>query len=162
MTIPKLIFISSALFLLISVPVSSSDGLSASDRIIASTFKTLAKAYVATNDFTKLKNEAVVKIGKMEPAEFDNNYQDAYQVFKALPSGLKSKYSISDATTKKQAISDVRSLSKGDLYKIIDSIPDEVIANEFKNQISKENRQIQDGNLMGEITRLWKRVVNRI
>lgn len=56
---------------------------------------------------------------------------------------------------KERAIKNVESLNKKKMYEIIDSLPDRVIANQFKQYLSEKKQKIEKGNLLEQINKLW-------
>ena len=134
---------------------------SAQDRIIGSTFKTLAKAFVATVDINKLKKNNIDKLNKMDEGKFKKHYVKVYGVIKDLPDNLKARYLVAEDFTKEEAIKDIKSLDKKKLYEIIDSIPDTIIAQQFRQYLAKQADRIQKSNLAQQINKLWNKIIGR-
>ncbi len=133
-----------------------------SDKIIGSTFKTMAKAYVAVADVNKLKKDNVEKISGMEESKFERRYAKAYVNMKDLPDNLKSKYGITERMTKAQAIKSIEKLDKKNIGLAIDCIPDAVIARQFKEYLRGEKHEAQKGDIIQRINALWNRMVEKI
>lgn len=133
------------------------------DRIIGSTFKTLAKAFVATTDINKLKKNYIDKLNKMDNEKFKKRYAKVYETLKDLPPHLKAKYGISENMTKEQAIKNIESFdNKKKMYKIIDSIPDTFIVYHFKQYLSKTKQEIQKTNLVEQIKNFWNKMIEKM
>lgn len=127
------------------------------DKIISSTFKSLAKGFVTVVDINQIKKNNVAKIDKMSPEKFRKQYSKAYVVLKDMPDKLKAEYKIAEDISKEQVIKDIESLNKSKMYRIIDSIPDTVIADNFKRYLEQSKQEIQAGNVVGQIHKLWNK-----
>lgn len=131
----------------------------AGGRIVASTFKTLAKAFVATADVGKLKQENIRKIDNMDEAKFRKQYAKVYVVIKELPPQLKLDYGVSEKMTKEQVVNDIKSLNKASIYKLIDGIPDAFIVSEFKRHLINSKQKIQRKNLANQVGKIWNKMI---
>lgn len=131
------------------------------DKIVGSTFKTLAKAFVVTTDINKLKKNNIDKLNKMNEEKFKKRYAEVYKVIKDLPAKLKVSYGITKTITKEQIIKDIESLNKKNIYEIIDSIPDAIIAKQFKQYLSEKKQEIQKSNAVEQINKFWNKMIAR-
>jgi hypothetical protein len=131
-------------------------------RVVGVTFKSLAKAYVATADIAQLKAKNIKRIESMQEEWFDRKYAEVYRVAKTLPLQVRTKNGITEQMTKQQAIRVVESFNKNKLYEIIDKVPDPVIAEEFNTYLKGDGTQPDGGNLMSKISRAWDKIVTRI
>jgi len=129
------------------------------DKLIASTFKTLAKTFVASADMDKLKTENICKLNKMDEAKFRRRYAKAYAIIKGLPLETRLQYGISEEMTKEQAVRNIASINKPDIYRLIDHIPDAVIVVEFRQYLSRTKQQIQDNNSITQVKKLWGKMI---
>lgn len=132
--------------------------INAVDKIVGSTFKTLAKAFVAASDINALKKNNIAKINKMTEEKFRKRYDKVYAVLKGFPDKLKADYGINQAMTKEQAIKSIELLDKDKAYTAIDFIPDEIIAAEFKRYLVVKGGQIQKSSLIKQINNLWRKI----
>lgn len=139
--------------------VFAQEEINAEDKIIGSTFKTLAKAFVAVVDLDKLKASNVNKLGKMDEKKFNRRYIKVYESIKDLPFNLKFSYGITVDMRKEQAIKNIESLDKNKIYAIIDSVPDAFIARQFNRYINEKKQDIKKINLAGEINKLWSKII---
>ncbi len=142
--------------------LSAQEASGVSDKIIGATFKTLAKAYVAVADLNKLKKKNIEKISGMEENKFRKQYTKAYINLRDLPNNLKSKYAITEDMTKAQAIKSIEKLDKKNIGEVIDSIPDLLIAQLFKEYLKEKKREVQNGDIIQRINALWNRLVEKI
>lgn len=142
-------------------PLFAEENVSIQDRIIGSTFKALAKAYVVTADIGKLKQKNIDKINKMDEGKFQDRYSKVYAVLKDLPSGLTNYYRIGPGMTKGEVIESLESLDKAKMYKIIDAVPDTVIAAQFKAYLAKTREQIQESNTVEQIKKFWNKIIKK-
>lgn len=161
----RLFFILSGLFFFLASSCSlifAEDKASPSEALIGSTFKILAKAFVATTDIEKIKKENIAKLNKMDEEKFRARYAEVYQVIKSLPPGLKAEYAISPEMTRQQAIKDIKSFNKQKLYLMIDSVPDTIIARQFRQYLSQQGQAAKGDNLIGQINRVWSRITAKV
>lgn len=135
--------------------------VSVEDRIIGSTFKTLAKAFVVVVDINKLKKCNIGKLNKMSEDKFQKRYAEVYDVLKDLPVNLKVSYGINAQMTKEQVIKHIESLDEKKIYEIIDSVPDTVIANQFKLYLRKKKEGIQKSNIVEQINKFWNKIIEK-
>lgn len=150
-----------AVSLYIPAHAFAQERISAQDKVISSTFKTLAKGFVAVADIDKLKASNIKKIDKMDEGKFNKRYAKVYKAIKDLPSNLKISYGITENMTKERAINIIESLNKGKIYEMIDSLPDAFIAERFKQYISEKKQEIQKSNLVVEINKLWSKIIEK-
>ena len=156
------------LFLLLILGLFSQNRLAAqetagvSDRIIGSTFKTLAKAYVSIADMNKLKKNNINKITGMDESKFQKRYAKAYVNMKDLPANLKSKYGITEHMTKAQAVKSIEKLDKKNIGLDIDCIPDVIIARQFKEYLRGGKQEAQKSDIIQQINALWSRMIEKI
>jgi uncharacterized protein YdbL (DUF1318 family) len=136
--------------------------LSLQDNAIGSTFKTLAKGYVAVMDVDKFKKDAVAKINKVQPDKFKRKYAKIYESIKELPPKLKNKYGIVEDMPKEQLIRDVESLDKKKIYEFIDSVPNNIIVKEFKGYLNENKQGAKDSNLIKDINEFWNKVLAKV
>jgi len=136
--------------------------VSLQDKAIGSTFKTLAKGFVAIMDIDKFKKDNISKVNKLNPDKYKRKYAKVYEVIKELPPTLKIKYGINEDMPREQLIKDIESLDKKKTYELIDSIPNTFIAKEFKKYLNKQKQVIQESNLVKEINGFWNKVLAKI
>lgn len=131
------------------------------DKIIGSTFKTLAKAFVLSADMNKLKKNNIDILNKMSEEKFKKRYSGVYKVLKDLPPKLKVEYGITETMSKEQAIKNTESLNKKKIYEIIDSIPDAIIAQQFKQYLNQKKQAIQKSNVVEQIKKFWNKIIGK-
>jgi len=153
------------LFLILSLclphPLWAAQKVNAQDKIISSSFKTLAKAFVAASDIAALKKNNIAKLNQMSNEKFRQRYEKVYAVIKDLPSQVKADYGISDTMTKEQAIKNIEGLDKKAAYALINAIPDEIIAGEFRKYLSKKDDKIQKDSLLEQIKKIWHQITRK-
>jgi len=136
--------------------------VSLQDKVIGSTFKTLAKGFVLVTDIDKFKNDNISKINKLKPDKYKRRYAKVYETIKELPTELKIKYVIIEDMPREQLIKNIESLDKKKIYGLIDLIPNTIIAKEFKKYLNKKKQGIQDSNLVKEINEFWNKVLVKV
>jgi len=158
----KLILFIMVLLLGFQRGVFAADKISLQDRAISSTFKNLAKGYVAVVNMDKFKESNMLRINKLSPDSYKREYARVYEVIKELPPDLKIKYGISQEMPREQLIADIASFDKNKIYKLIDSIPDTIIVGEFKKQLNKKKPGVGKSNLAGDIQEFWNKLLAKV
>lgn len=158
----------SLVILLLAISLSSQNYVfaeekaSIEDKIIGSTFKALAKTFVAMADIDKLKKNNIDKLNKMDKEKFKKRYAEFYEVIKDLPVELKVAYGIGEAMAKEQAVRNIDSLNKKRIYEIVDSLPDIIITKQFKRYLSQTKQEIQKSNIVEKINKVWNKIVEKV
>jgi hypothetical protein len=132
------------------------------DWLIGTTFKTLAKAYVAIANIPSLKKINIDKLNAMSDEKFNEKYSKIYEALRDLPEELKSGFGITAHMTKQQALNTYESLSRKKMYELIDSVPDAFIAREFRKYLSKEKQDVQKSSIIEQVTRFWSKIVEKV
>lgn len=127
------------------------------DKVIGSTFKTLAKTFVVMSDIDKIKKSNLARLNKMKPDKFKKQYAKAYVALRDLPDDIKATYKITEDMSKEQAIINSESLDKQKIYEIIDAIPDAVISGEFKKYLSSRGEEVRNSGLVEQVTKFWNK-----
>lgn len=115
------------------------------ERIVGSFVKTFAKTYIATCNLEKFKEKNIKKIRKMDEAKFQRVYGKVYQeVMIDLPQSLKMTWGISENMTREKAIAQLKSFTnKKQIYKLINSIPNQMIAKHFEKHKNEFNKTMK-------------------
>lgn len=132
------------------------------EKLIGSTFKTLAKAFVATTNLDELKQRNMLKLISMDTEKFKTKYRKVYPFIKDLPSDIRQQYGIEEDMSKDQAIKNINSIDNKRAYGLIDSIPDTTIANIYEKYCGKITKQIQKNNIIQEIHQVWSNLTANI
>lgn len=131
-----------------------------SDKVIGSTFKLLAKSFVAVVNIAELKKYNIKKINKMDDEKFRKHYGNAYPIIKDLPEWIKTQYGVTENMSREQAIQNTASLNKKDIYKILDAIPNRFIADKFRIYLRDSKEEIENSNVIVQIKRFWSCAVD--
>lgn len=131
-------------------------------KIIGSTFKSLAKAYVAITDLESLRRENITKLNRTEDAKFRSKYTKVYDLVRELPKSVKNTYRISDNIRKDQIIQKLETWDKRDICLLIDSIPDEIIAKYFKEYLKENKSAISGKNIFEQVRDFWQKMLSKI
>lgn len=129
------------------------------DKIIAATFKGIAKAYIIVVDLKQFKKDKIAMLQKMEEDKFRKRYAKTYAVIGELPKELKITYGINENMNKEQAIKKINSLDKKKIYGIIDGVPDELIAKHFKEYLARRKQGLQSNDIVGQVKDFWDRAI---
>ena len=131
------------------------------EKVIGSTFKSLARAFVAVTDINKLKASNLKKIKKMGEAKFRKQQAKAYPALKGLPVFLKDRYGVKEDMSKEQAIKNIESLDKQKIYEIIDNVPDATITRLFKQYLSDTRQEIMQSDAVEQVRKLWNKIIQK-
>lgn len=129
------------------------------DKIIAATFKGIAKAYITVVDLKQFKKEKIAMLQTMEEDKFRKRYAKTYVVMSELPKELKSAYGINENMNKEQAIKKINSLDKKKIYGIIDGVPDGLIAKYFKEYLARRKQSLNSADIVGQVKDFWDRAI---
>jgi|GEM_PF-2745715 hypothetical protein len=132
------------------------------DRLISSTFKSLAKAFVAVQDIAKLKKNNKEKLNRMSDDRFREHYRKICDLLQKLPDSIKNEYGITENMTKGQVMEAIGTLDKNRIYKIIDAVPDGAIGDQFRKYINKNGQPGKNVNLLEQINQLWKQIAGKV
>jgi len=149
-----------SLFLYSATSLFAEERVDFKDKLIASTFKTLAKTFVSTVDLDNLKRDNIRRINKMNEAKFRKKFTEIYAIIKDLPISIKLEYGIREDMTKEQVVKEIGSLNKAAIYRLIDQIPDTFITSQFRNYLVRGKQEIQQNNLAAQISKVWDKMTS--
>jgi len=132
------------------------------DRIIGSTFRTLAKGFVLAVDIEQLKKNNIDKLTAMKDEKFRRRYAEVYEIIQDLPTDLKNAYGIKKEMTRQEAIAEIKKMDKKKIYAIIDAVPDAVIVRQFKQYLAEQKRTLEESSAAEEINKFWQKVLKKI
>ena len=115
------------------------------EKFVGTFVKTFAKTYVATHNLEKFKEKNIRKLRKMDDAKFQRVYKKIYQeMIVDLPQSLKDMWGASEEMTREKAIERVKSFtSKKEIYKMINAIPNKMIARHYKKHKKEFKRAMK-------------------
>ena len=128
------------------------------DKLVGSTFKLLAKTFIAVVNIEKLKKFNLKKINKMDAEKFKSKYAKTYPFLKELPEDIKVRYGVTENMSKEQAVKNTMAMNKKEMYAIVDAIPDKVIYNSFIRYLEERKRDIQEQDIIKEIKHMWNEI----
>jgi len=150
------------LLLFISLSVVSygftQDTSSVEDQVIGVIFKNLAKAYITVSDFNRLKKDTIERLKGMDDARFNARYSGKLSVIKEFPQALKVKYGINENMKRRDVIKKLGRWDKKEACRIIDGIPEEIIAKQFKEYTRKRGPEAKKSNLLSQVKSFWGQV----
>jgi len=132
------------------------------EHIVGMTFRGLAKTFVFALNLEKLKEKGVEKLSKMNDAKFKKKYDAIASFLNELPDEMKDRYGIGSQMTRERVVQNIRSLTKEDMFEMIDAVPDRVISNIFMDQLKKDKEGAKQGNLAQQIKGAWEKGVSRM
>lgn len=117
------------------------------EKLVGSMVKTFAKTYVATTNLNKFKEKNIKKLQKMDEAKFQRVYDRIYQeIMVDLPQHLKERYGISERMTRERAIAQINTFTnKKQIYRLINSIPNRMIAKHFVKHKDEFDKTMKKG-----------------
>ncbi|MGE5279812.1 MAG: hypothetical protein ACM3L6_03600 [Deltaproteobacteria bacterium] len=128
----------------------------AEDVLIAGTFKTLARTFIAFLNLETLRQRQTKKLSRMSDEKFRGKFGKIYLYLKHMPDYVKLRYGIAPDFSREQALKNLAVITKEDMYDIVDAIPDSVIADSFQRLLRREGRETQDKDgLVKNINRVW-------
>ena len=130
------------------------------DYAIASSIKTMAKAYVQTADLEKLKAKHLKSLSRMTELRFHRHYAQIYNFLKGIPLSVREEYGLKQDMTKEEALKEIRRVDKNDLFSIINVIPDEVIVKAVRNYLHQAYKS-DSQNAFEQINSLWKKILQK-
>jgi len=136
--------------------------LSASDKLVAVSFKAMAKAFLAVSDVNKLKKDSIARVEKMNEGKFRKKYSRAYPILRTLPAALKKEYAVSEDMDKAQAIANLRSLNKDRAYQLIDQVPDQTVVMAFKEYGRRSAAAKNNEDISVRIRWVWNKIMLRV
>lgn len=129
------------------------------DKVIGLTFKGLSKAFIAAMDLDKLKKSNIQKIADMPEEKLKIKYAKVYEALKECPA-LTDTYGITQNLNRGEIIKKIELLDKKQMYEIVDLVPDEFIASQFKQYLSNKSQKIQR-NLTEQVKQLWSKITEK-
>lgn len=136
--------------------------ISLQDKIIGSTFKSLAKTFVLASDLENLKRSNIDKINRMDEEKFRKRYARLYEVIKELPASFQVKYGFKEDMTKEEAVKTITSFNKKKMCRMIDSVPEAVIAAEFKRYLNAKQKELQKYNIAEQVKYFWSKQIQKM
>lgn len=131
------------------------------DKMIASTFKTLAKAYVATVNLEKVKKTQISHLEGMNDNKFQKRFQEIQSALAPLPTAFKTKYGLKEQMTKEEVIAQIDQLDKKWINQMIEETPDTFIALQFKNYLRDLKQDTQESDWVKKIHEFWEGIIPR-
>lgn len=131
------------------------------DRVIGSTVKLMAKAYVLAADVEKLKRKHIAQIREMDDDTFYASYANTLGVIAESPEICRSLAFVRPIT-REQVIERIAALDKKRLCGMVDAIPDAVIARRFKRFMARRMDEMRTMDPVKRIRYAWNSLVGRI
>jgi hypothetical protein len=94
----------------------------------------------------------------MDEEKFQRRYARVYQVIKDAPPVL-SRYGFKEEMAKSAVINKIKSMEKKEMSGVIDSIPDAVIASQFKLYLNEKKQPLVKSNPVEQITGFWNKLI---
>ena len=97
----------------------------------------------------------------MNGEKFKQRYAKIYEVIKDLPDNLKVSYGIKEDMTQEQVIQSLKILDKKKIYAVIDAVPDEIIAKQFKQYLNRKKQAIEQSSVVEEMNKIWRKIIKK-
>lgn len=131
------------------------------DRLISSTFKTLAKTYINTADLNKLKNNTIASLKSLDSESFHQRYPYTLQMIKDAPV-LEKQYGLRPDMSPQQAIAFLRPLDKKKIAALIDAVPDTVVADHVRAYLSQKAAGMKSKSAVDQVKAVWLDIQDRL
>jgi hypothetical protein len=131
------------------------------DRLVSSTFKTLAKTYITASDFKALKDNTVKRLQALDTDSFHARYPRMLQLVADAPV-LTKEFGLKADMPVNQAIAFVRSLDKKKTCSVIDMIPDQIVAQHVMRFMSGKTGSVNSENISSQVTAVWQDLQQRL
>ncbi len=116
--------------------------------------KLCMKAYITNSDFAALKKGKVSAINRRTAPQFASDYSQAWAVLQKCPD-LVAKYRLRANMSKPDVLKVINRLTREDCLAAVDSIPDEVLVDQFNKCIN--DPELKDKPLNEQIDLIMKR-----
>ncbi len=115
------------------------------EKVVGTFVKSFAKSYIATHNLEKFKEKNIKKLLKMDEAKFQRVYSKIYkEMMIDVPQHLKDMWGVRENMTREKAIERLKSFtSKKQIYQLINSIPNQMIAKHFKKHKDEFNKTMK-------------------
>lgn len=140
----------------------AAEDTSLQDNVIGSTFKTLAKGFVAVMDVDKFKKNNIVQLNKLRPDKYKRKYAKVYQIIRELPPELKIEYGIVEDMPREQLVREIELLDKKKIYEAINAIPNAIIGREFRLYLDGQKQEIRESSLVKQVNEFWNKVLAKV
>ncbi len=129
------------------------------DRLIGSTFKLIARSYVTMTDLKQLRKDMLGRLEGLSEEEIRIKYARIYAAVENLPAGVKTAYGVNEDMDKLRVVEKINSWDKKRICAFIDSIPDTLIAVEFRGYLYRGRQRIQNQNMIEQVRGFWNRII---
>ncbi|MFA6384904.1 MAG: hypothetical protein WCY10_06010 [Candidatus Omnitrophota bacterium] len=127
------------------------------DRLVSSTFKTLAKTYITTADFKVLRDNTVKRLQQLDTNSFHQLYPRVLRIVDDAPV-LKKELGLRSDMTVSQAIAFVKSLDKKKSCAVVDMIPDRVVAYHVGQFMAEKTDPANSKNIAARVAAVWQHI----
>jgi hypothetical protein len=131
------------------------------DKMIASSVRVMAKTYVRTTNLKKLKRTHIERIKQQDDDTFHTYYTHTLDVIKNSPR-LKGEFALDENMSRQQAMERLQKIDKDTLCRIIDAVPDSVIAVRFRAYTASRNDELKGKDVTQRIETGWKSIQQRL
>jgi hypothetical protein len=131
------------------------------ERLISSTFKTLAKTYISAADFSALKKNTLARLEPLDNDSFHEKYPRALKLIDDAPA-LRKQFGLHSDMSVEQAIVFIRSLDKKKVFNVIDAIPDQAVARHVAQDFSSATQSVNSKNVADQVAAVWRDLQDRL
>ncbi len=143
----KVIF--TLIFLAFTTNCFAQDRETLKEKFIGIMVKTFAKTYIATTNLKKFNEKNIRKIKKMDEQKFQRVYAKIYrEMIIDLPEPVRETYGATEHMTREKAIAQINTFkNKKRIYKLINAIPNKLIAKQFVQHREEIQKTMKDNNV---------------
>jgi hypothetical protein len=124
--------------------------------LIVSTVKTLAKAFISTQE----KDQLMKKIEILDDKKFSRKYNRVYRAIQQYPR-LTAQYGLKEHMSKEEFIREIRSWDKNKMFSFVNAVPDTVVLAETKHYLSRNDSDQHHADYIGRICQIWDDALGR-
>lgn len=128
------------------------------EKVIATSFKILAKSFVTFINLESFKEKNAAKMQKMSDDKFKKKYASVHDFLKELPQDIKDEYGIAQEMTRQKAIENIQVMDKDKMYRLIDEVPDSFIARKFNAYVDEQKMVLEKSNIVSQIKGVWEKI----
>jgi hypothetical protein len=131
--------------------------VSTEDLIVGSTFKTLAKLFISSQN----KDRLIDSLTRMDEQKFQRRYTRVYAVIKDS-TAILNRYGFKQDTTKTNIISKIKTMDKKEMLAVIDSISDTAITRQFRLYLLERKQTLENSNSVEQMVGMWNRLIKNM
>ncbi len=137
------------------------ESINIDDRFISTSIKLMLKSYILTADLKEIKKAHIERLKNMKEESFKEELNRFCNELKGSP--LEGIYGISINSTREEVISVIDRLDKKEINKIVNSLPDKLIADRIKNYFSSRHKMYSNKkDFLKNLKEAWEDLIRKL